>query len=523
MYHHSFLLVIVSDNDHIEKTLQDIPALEDCDYTFQTVSSHAEIPSSKPDVAFIYDSIGGVDFSGARDKYNMCALVTASGNPLLKDPATVSDTDDIWFMPGDNYDDGLLTVYFQRLARRMKRRADNRKQAICFETVLDSTPDVAWFKDTSGVHLIVNDSFCDMVGKTKEQIYKQGHCYIWDASKEDEQICLNSDKAVMESRKTNVFEESVKTATDMRMLKSYKTALIDVDGTLFGTCGIGHDVTKLLNMDTELDIVLNSVPFAVMMESAEDIVLNKNHLFDRYFPDFKDIIGKSSAEWKQSLSKKLLLNDKLMEVVIPADDENKVLVYEEEPILDVFKKTKGKIVTLMDITLTWTISQKNEHIANTDYLTGLHNRRDLMHYLEDLYNRADVTLIMTDLDNFKHVNDTYGHEAGDRALVMAAEMMKTCFKEDFIARMGGDEFLIVTTGKDLDTVVQEAGDLLETLRTTFHKQEEFDGVTTSIGILPTAAVPEPQRTISDLLETVDQLLYKAKETGKNHYCIYGEE
>ncbi len=523
MYHHSFLLVIVSDNNHIEKTLQDISPLEDCDYTFQTVPGHAEVPSSKPDVAFIYDCIGGVDFSGERDAYNMCVLVAALGSPLLEDPATVPGTDDVWYMPGDHYDDDLLRVYFQRLARRMKRRADNRKQAICFETVLDSTPDVSWFKDTSGLHLIVNNSFCDMVGKTKKQIYKQGHCYIWDASKEDEKICLDSDMAVMESRKTNVFEESVKTPTDMRMLKSYKTALIDVDGTLFGTCGIGHDVTKLLNMDTELNIVLNNVPFAVMVESAEDIVLNKNNLFDRYFPEFKDIIGRSSAEWKHSLSKKLLLNDKLMEVMIPDDDENKVLVYEEEPILDVFKNTIGKIVTLMDITLTWSISQKNEHLANTDYLTGLHNRRDLMHYLEGLYNRADVALVMTDLDNFKHINDTYGHEAGDRALVKTAEILKKCFEEDFIARLDGDEFLIVTTGKNLDAVIQEAKNLLETLRTTFHEQEEFRGVTTSIGILPTSAVPEPQRTISDLLETVDQLLYKAKETGKNRYCVYGEE
>lgn len=524
MYHHSFLFVIVSDNRQIIETIQEVKPLEDCDYTFQTMSrmpDEADFP--KLDVAFVYDGVGGAEVPKRLGDQEECILVAENGNALLTDRTIVSNVSEIWVMPAqEGYDHGCLTVYFQRLAMRMKHRADARKQKICFDTLLNSVPDISWFKDTTGAHLIVNDSFCDMVGKTKKQIYKKGHCYIWNASKQDEAVCLSSDQAIMESRGTKVFEESVKTRTDTRQLKSYKSALIDEDGEIFGTCGIAHDVTELQNINTELELVLDSVPFAVLVEDMHGIVLNKNARFDLYFPQFADIEGKPSSEWKQSLSKRTLLEDKLMEVVLSAGEETRTLVFEEEPIQAASGRTIGQIVTLTDITLERSISQQNEHMANTDYLTGVNNRKSLMSYLADIYTQDDVTLIMIDLDNFKQVNDTYGHEAGDRALVRTAEIMQECFREDFCSRMGGDEFMIVTGGKPMDEVKQLTKQLMDTLCNAFREQKEFRSVTASIGIVSTTAIPEHKRSVTELLEIVDGLLYTAKKGGKNCYCAYGE-
>ncbi len=520
MYHHSFLFKIISDDNKIENVLKKITPLEDCDYTFETIQT-VTADTGKPDLAYIYDCVGKSKFYGQDISCEECVLLIDNENPLLKDKDTVALVSDLWIV-SEEYDSEFLEIYFRRLANRMKNDADARKYGICFDTILNSVPDIAWFKDTVGSHLIVNDSFCDMVGKTKEQIYKQGHCYIWDASKEDEEICLKSDAIIMESRRTNTFEENIKTKDDIRLLKSYKSALIDTDGEIFGTCGIAHDVTELKNMSTELDIVLDSMPYAVLVESVQNIVFNKNKKFDEYFPLFTDIIGKSSDKWKKSLTKKLLVADEIKEIVTLTGDDERVLVFDEEPIMDGSDRTIGKMVTLTDITLERSISRRNEYKANTDFLTKLSNRRGLMNFLEEVYGQNNLTLIMLDLDNFKQVNDTYGHEAGDNALVKTAQILNACFSEGFISRLGGDEFLIVVCDKEESQVIRDTKHLLYTMREEYEKQKEFRGITASAGIVSTVKLDTKERNISDILQMADEMLYKAKYNGKNCCYVYGE-
>ncbi|MCM1084187.1 MAG: diguanylate cyclase [Clostridium sp.] len=521
MYHHSFLFKIISENNKVEAALKEVTPLEDCDYTFETIPAVAA-DTGKPDLAYIYDCIGKSEFHGHDISSAECVLLIDNENPLLKNKDIVSYVSDLWVVSED-YDSELLQIHFERLANRMKKDADARKYGICFDTILNSVPDIAWFKDTVGSHLIVNDSFCDMVGKTKEQIYKKGHCYIWDASKEDEEVCLKSDAIIMESRRTNTFEESIKAKHEIRLLKSYKSALVDTDGEIFGTCGIAHDVTELKNISTELDMILDSMPYAVLVESVDNIVFNKNKKFDEYFPAFGDIIGKSSEAWKKSLAKKLLVEDEIKEIVTLAGDDERVLVFDEESIMDGAGGTIGKLVTLTDITLERSISRRNEYRANTDFLTKLSNRRGLMSFLEEVYDQKNITLIMLDLDNFKQVNDTYGHEAGDNALVKTAQILNECFSEAFISRMGGDEFLIVVCDKEESQTIRDTKHLLYTMRTEYESQKEFQGITASAGIVSKEKLDTKEKNVSDILQMADEMLYKAKNNGKNCCFVYGED
>lgn len=525
MYHHSFLFKIISDDNKIENVLKTVTPLTDCDYTFETIQT-VTADTGKPDLAYIYDCIGKSKFNGQDISCEECVLLIDNENPLLKDKNTVASVSDLWVV-SEEYDSEFLQIYFGRLVHRMKNDADARKYEICFDTILNSVPDIAWFKDTVGSHLIVNDSFCDMVGKTKEQIYKKGHCYIWDASREDEEICLKSDAVIMESRRTNTFEESIKAKNEIRLLKSYKSALIDTDGEIFGTCGIAHDVTELKNVSTELDIVLDSMPYAVLVESVQDIVFNKNKKFDEYFPLFTDIIGKSSDAWKKSLSKKIFVEDEIKEIVTLSDDDERVLVFDQEPIMDSSGRTIGKMVTLTDITLERSISRRNEYKANTDFLTKLNNRRGLMSFLEQVYGQKfgynNITFIMLDLDNFKQVNDTYGHEAGDNALVKTAQILNECFSEGFISRLGGDEFLVVVCDREESQVIRDTKHLLYTMKDEYEKQKEFKGITASAGIVSTVKLDTKETSISDVLQLADEMLYKAKNNGKNCCFVYGED
>lgn len=113
-------------------------------------------------------------------------------------------------MPDDLYDENILKAYFEKTAKIMKNDFDYRRLDICFKTSFDSIPDLVWFKDKIGSHLFVNQEFCETVQKTREQIYKRGHYYIWDIPKEEyeqgEYVCLESEDWVMQSRHTQLFD-----------------------------------------------------------------------------------------------------------------------------------------------------------------------------------------------------------------------------------------------------------------------------------------------------------------------------
>lgn len=364
MYHNSLSFLIVSGSDKIEKALREVTPLEDCSYCFRTTDSIENTDIGSLDTAFIFDCtekpLPKLPDSTKKSGSNEYAAILTSDSPELSKAETVSGFGDIWVMPGIEYGCGLLRAYFSRLAARMKASADNRKQGICFHTLIDSVPDIAWYKDAAGAHLIVNDSFCSMVGKSKEQIYKKGHCYIWDATPEDEEVCLSSDRMIMESRRTNTFEEEVITKSEKLLLKSYKSPLIDENGKVFGTCGIARDVTEFRNATTEIQILLDSIPYVVLLEDTDEIVMSKNLLFNEYFPNFFNIKGKSSAEWKKSLNVTTVPGAKQKEVVTYYGGEERTLLMEEEPLLDIFYRQNGKIITLADITDERKISKELE-------------------------------------------------------------------------------------------------------------------------------------------------------------------
>ena len=167
------------------------------------------------------------------------------------------------------------------------------------------------------------------------------------------------------------------------------------------------------------------------------------------------------------------------------------------------------------------------HQALHDALTGLPNRALIVDRTEQLLarNRRAGThgaVLYVDLDEFKNVNDTLGHDAGDRLLLAAAARMRSALREaDTIGRMGGDEFVVLLDGAALEVAPELVAErLLDVMRRPF----ELDGaaspmiVTTSIGI----AVGD-RASAGDMLRDADVALYEAKATGKDHYAVFHRE
>jgi diguanylate cyclase (GGDEF)-like protein/PAS domain S-box-containing protein len=450
-------------------------------------------------------------------------LTSAGAIPGL-DSDTVSAVDDLWVTPDSQKNDAsLLNAYFSKLLNAMKDSFDRRRMEICFTTVIDSLPDLVWFKDNDGAHLIVNNAFCGVVEKTKEQIYKQHHNYIWDVpeGEDGEAVCRQSEDVVIKERKTCQFEENITTEDGSRQLVTYKSPLIDSDGTIFGTCGMGHDITDLRNTTKELRIIIDSIPFGVALEDDCKNVIAINKFLEKFFPNATESIGHSFAEWSDKLDKeKLCSEDSEDEYRIRLGGREHIMRLREEPVVDIFGETIGNIHFIRDVTMQYNYAQQNLKYANTDFLTGLHNRRSLFDHLTALDENSMLSLIMMDLDHFKSVNDTYGHAAGDNALEITARVLEECFPDGFIARLGGDEFLVALAGEnELSHVEQRTQQLLDTLLTNYSTKEEFQALSASAGIVQERLPVCDIKSIENLIKRSDDALYTAKESGRARYCV----
>jgi len=162
--------------------------------------------------------------------------------------------------------------------------------------------------------------------------------------------------------------------------------------------------------------------------------------------------------------------------------------------------------------------------ANFDALTNLPNRNLFRDHLKQAIKKSRRTslpmaLMFLDLDGFKYVNDTLGHDMGDLLLQEAARRLNACIREsDTVARMGGDEFTVILTElHDAGNVSRVARHILERLSEPFHLREEVAQVSASIGI---TLYPNDATAIEDLLKNADQAMYAAKHEGRNRFRYF---
>lgn len=191
------------------------------------------------------------------------------------------------------------------------------------------------------------------------------------------------------------------------------------------------------------------------------------------------------------------------------------------PIRDAHGSPTHYLILGEDISIRKRYEQQLLRQANYDVLTGLPNRMLAMDRLKLALAQARrentlVGVMFLDLDNFKHINDTMGHEAGDNLLVEASRRISTSLRgTSTVARLGGDEFLVVLPGlQDPISTVQVAERILQTFAPPFLVTGQEVFVSTSIGI---SIYPTDSETSSDLLQHADAAMYEAKNKGKSAY------
>jgi diguanylate cyclase (GGDEF)-like protein len=168
--------------------------------------------------------------------------------------------------------------------------------------------------------------------------------------------------------------------------------------------------------------------------------------------------------------------------------------------------------------------QELSHLANYDSLTGLANRLLFRERLDRALIRADrsktlVALFVIDLDRFKNVNDSLGHDAGDQLLIKVAKRLQACTREgDTVSRLGGDEFTIIMEDvKNIDDAIMIADKVLDFMKKSFEIYTHEIFVSPSIGI---TIYPLDDTNSGNLFINADSAMYQAKENGRNCYRFY---
>jgi diguanylate cyclase (GGDEF)-like protein/PAS domain S-box-containing protein len=212
--------------------------------------------------------------------------------------------------------------------------------------------------------------------------------------------------------------------------------------------------------------------------------------------------------------------------IVRPDGEVRVVHRRAEVVRDENGEPLKMVGTVHDITERKALEKKLEHQALHDPLTDLPNRALFMDRLGQALlsakrRKSEVAILFMDLDNFKVINDSLGHKAGDRVLVAASKRIQSVLRrEDTVGRLGGDEFTLLLEGIDVMEAVHAAERVHQRLQFPISVSGRQLFITASVGI---ALGGTNGKLAADLLRDADSAMYQAKRSGKARYAVFEEE
>ncbi len=280
-----------------------------------------------------------------------------------------------------------------------------------------------------------------------------------------------------------------------------------------------------------LQLILDNIPQSVFWKDIDSVFVGANWTFlaQSGLHSVGQLIGKTDAQlrWKDMAA---LYRQVDMEVMDSGEARMRMQAAEVrrdgtecwiETSKIPLKDGKGKVVGVLgvteDITARKYMEQELFRRANFDSLSGMPNREYFHHQLDEAVKRAlrrdGLALMYFDLDRFKQINDTYGHDGGDSVICMFAQRIRSVMRDcDFMARLGGDEFVMLAEGlngqNDAALIAQK---LVQAMAPPFMLRGVPLQVTTSIGVAFFAS----GMTSDELIKAADQAMYDAKRAGRN--------
>lgn len=411
------------------------------------------------------------------------------------------------------------------------------------QQVVDTLPLRVFWKDKQSRFLGCNALFAADAGLPNAEVAR---------GKTDRDLAHNSveadrhiadDQWVMASMTPKLNFDQIATCADGKQIwvRTSKVPLLDTHNELLGVLGVYEDVSERRHLEETQQLaglVFEHSRESIMVSDASNRIMAVNPAFTRltgYTSD--EVVGKDPSFLRADGQ-----NEDIYAAIWHSIREygfwhgetwarrKNGQIYPQRLSISVVRQADGAISR--HVAIGADISDKKHaeeliwHQANFDVLTNLPNRRMLTEHIEHerkLAQRGNykLALLFLDLDHFKDVNDTLGHDMGDVLLVEASKRMRQCVREtDMLARLGGDEFALVIPHAEQEEVERICNAILNHIKQPFELNKEQAYVSSSIGI---AFYPEDGQSVDELLRKADQAMYAAKHSGRSCFHYFKSE
>jgi diguanylate cyclase (GGDEF)-like protein/PAS domain S-box-containing protein len=431
-------------------------------------------------------------------------------------------------------------------------------EQIAFRNMLQDAAEAIYYKDLQSRFIAVSRAFAarrglepeEFLGLTDFDVYTAEHA---SAAFADEQQIIASGIPMLDKEERETWPDGSET-----WVTSNKRPLRDLDGTIIGTFGLSRDITRRVTAEEDAASTADALALShaelgrveaqlrtVLDTSADGIALYDTHLCYQYLnpaarraaeDPYWDFLGRTDRElgrdeaflavWEAGL-RSVLSTGEGCAVDFSLGGGRGLRWFASQ--LSPQRETEhgppiGVVASTREVTELKRAQSKLAHQAVHDPLTGLANRVLLTDRLTRALLRMErqpgrIALLFVDLDHFKAVNDTHGHDTGDRILTEVGERLTEIARRiDTVARFGGDEFVLLCDKLNTDNDVRVVADrVVRAIGEPFVADGVELHVTASVGVVMTS---DPYTIPENIVRDADAAMYQAKERGRNHFQFF---
>lgn len=443
-------------------------------------------------------------------------------------------------------DKKVLHVVWKDISDRKKSDLALTNSYNLLTTIIDTVPLRIFWKDRSLNYLGCNTLFAKDAGKSTpgDIIGKSDYDLVW---KDQAEIYRSDDRSVIDSKTSKLFYDETQTGVDGKeiCLRVSKVPLYNDQNEPIGILGVYEDITKHKSAETalkdsraQLQAIIENEPESVTLMDRGcrliDInpagleILQADTLKQALEYPFLSYVLPQGYEAFMALHKEVMKgNSGALEFELQGlKGERRWLDIQAVPMRDSDDNVTMMLGISRDITQRKKSEKHIEYMVNHDALTDLPNRAKLDEKLRDILhlakrNQWGFALMFLDLDHFKDINDTLGHDVGDNLLIELSRRIQSLMREeDTVARFGGDEFILLLPNTDTNGAQEVAQKLLKIIQNPFTLQQHNLTVSASIGI---ALYPADGLDKETLFKNADISMYRAKDEGRNSYSFFTQE
>ena len=434
----------------------------------------------------------------------------------------------------------VLGIFAQRIASFVQQKDSSEKIKSSEKELSDifrNIQDTYYRTDKEGIITRLSESVSQLLGYEVDELLGTNIKHIYLDTDKHHQL---NELMKIENGSVENFEAPLKHKNGSTVWASTHAHYNkNAAGKILGIEGMTRNITKHREAELQMKKMSSALEQSddmVLITDVSGIVEYVNPAFEANTGYSKDEIIGSRPDKLKSGMQNLLFYKNMWKTILQGEAFRDIFVnkkkdgslYYEDKAITPIKNTQGEITHFVatghDITKRIENEERLSFMAHHDALTELPNRTLFMDRLKQslahaLRHTKKVAVLFIDLDRFKIINDTLGHDTGDQLLTRLAERLNQCIRhEDTVARLGGDEFAILLT--DIETeqdVSQLAQMILHQLEKPFDIENRELFITASIGI---SLFPNDGDESGILLKNADIAMYKAKDLGKNNFQFY---